>query len=340
MFDYIPDALANSWVQFKLVALVFCGGLMLEALRPAERAQPLANVGFNIGYAAIFVLLTNLLLPPLSALTKPLIASYGPHIPIIFSDSVWGQVLQALVFLAIYDFFYYWWHRSQHAFSPLWSQHKLHHTEESLNVTTGTRHHWLEEPIRVFVILLPIGLLFDQKPVTITWIGTWLMLWGFFIHSNLRITFGRFTPVFSGPHLHRLHHSIETQHCDKNFAAFYPLYDILFGTYCAPKHNEYPATGLASGESLNGFWLANVSPFREWGEMLHLRRKQARTPAQQRTIDSPANSEANGKRDDHVAAEQNDPVPLTGRRQRQPGDGGDAQQGHVAEQQRISAGGK
>jgi len=31
---------------------------------------------------------------------------------------------------------------------------------------------------------------------------------------------------------------------DKNFAAFFPVIDILFGTYYRPRRDEYPRTGI------------------------------------------------------------------------------------------------
>src|SRR5258706_15193675 len=105
--------------------------------------------------------------------------------------------------------------------------------------------------MRVFVVLLPIGLLFDQQPVTIGWLWSGLLLWGYFIHLNLRLPLGPLTPVLGGPHLHRIHHSRLPEHQDKNFAAFFPIFDLLFGTYYPPSRAEYPATGLINGEQLN-----------------------------------------------------------------------------------------
>jgi hypothetical protein len=38
---------------------------------------------------------------------------------------------------------------------------------------------------------------------------------------------------------------------DKNFASFFPILDILFGTACVPRPDEYPATGLVPAERLD-----------------------------------------------------------------------------------------
>jgi sterol desaturase/sphingolipid hydroxylase (fatty acid hydroxylase superfamily) len=262
--DFISNALAVTWTELRFVAVVYCIGLALESLLPAEAEQPLGNIGFNLIYTAIFLSLTNLLVPPLQTLVKPLVATFGLAWPIAFPDHFAGQLLQGLAFLFIYDFFYYWFHRAQHELPFLWAQHKLHHSDVSLNITTGNRHHWLEEPMRVFVVLLPIALLFDQKPVTIGWLWTTLLLWGYFIHLNLRLELGPLTPVFCGPQVHRIHHSNKPEDFDRNYAAFFPIFDIVFGSYKAPRRGEFPTTGLGDGENLNGLVRSSLAPFRSW----------------------------------------------------------------------------
>ncbi|MBK7469326.1 MAG: hypothetical protein IPI73_00585 [Betaproteobacteria bacterium] len=58
------------------------------------------------------------------------------------------------------------------------------------------------------------------------------------------------------------------EHQDRNFAAIFPVYDILFGTYVAPRRGDVPETGLSSGERTVGIWEANAQPFAEWRRML------------------------------------------------------------------------
>lgn len=264
----MADSLALAFSQLKVVAIVLLAGMLVERLRPAERRQPWRDVAFNLAYVVFIVVLNSLLLPPLMAMMQPIVQAYGLRIPIAFPDGLPGQLLQILAFFAIFDFFYYWLHRAQHALPWLWPIHKLHHSERSVNITTTLRHHWLEEPIRVWVVLLPMGLLFEQKPVTLAWMSTAVMLWGYFVHTNLRLPFGPLTAVFAGPQWHRIHHSIEPEHTDRNFAAFFPVYDKLFGTYTKPKPGEYPATGLHSREDLNRPLPALFSPFRDWWQAL------------------------------------------------------------------------
>ena len=171
-----------------------------------------------------------------------------PPSPVGYTPSVSASVLFSLAGVLVYDFFYYWFHRLQHLM-PLWRQHKLHHTDTALSVLTTYRVHWLEDALRAVLITLPMGLVFNVTPMQVAWMAYIMPQLGHLIHANLRLTFGPFTPVFVGPQLHRIHHSIEPRHRDKNFAAFFPVWDILFGTYYRPRADEYPATGVPDERS-------------------------------------------------------------------------------------------
>lgn len=292
MPQYLADALANTWVQLKLLAVIVCIGLMLEALRPGERDQPAGRIGFNLAWTVLYLFLANLLAPQVAAMLAAAKAQFGLDLPIVFPDGVLGQLAQAFALLATYDFFYYWMHRSQHRFGVLWAQHQVHHADLSLNVTTNNRHHWLEEPLRALMQLLPVAVLFQQKPLTIAWIAMGITLYGYFIHLNVRLHLGPLTPILAGPQLHRIHHSRLPQHHDRNFAAFFPIYDVLFGTYYRPAPDEYPPTGLADGKDLNGLLRASAAPFRDWRDMWRRRRQPTLAQSQpgpvERAPDQPA----------------------------------------------------
>jgi sterol desaturase/sphingolipid hydroxylase (fatty acid hydroxylase superfamily) len=271
MPEFLSAALASTWAITKVMYLVFAGGLLLERLAPAERGQPFRHVFFNLWYTPLFLFLTALALPPLQSITAPWVAAYGGWVPIRLPDTPLGAVALGLAYMAVYDFFYYWFHRAQHEVPWLWAQHKLHHSDRSLNVSTSGRHHWLEEPLRVFLMLLPMALVFDVSAPGAGWMATALLLWPFFIHLNARLSLGPLTPVFAGPQVHRIHHSRLPEHHDRNYAAFFPFWDVLFGSYYAPKPGEYPPTGLDDGEDLNTPVKALLSPFRDWWGMLRRR---------------------------------------------------------------------
>ena len=246
--------------------------LVFERLLPAQRGQPLRNIGLNLLYLPFYVVGTALLVPPTTAL---IVGQLKSHYPQMFGllpvDSWLDAGLRGFAYLLIFDFAYYWFHRAQHRFAWLWSQHKLHHSDESLNVTTSFRHHWLEEPLRVLFMVLPMAILFNLTPAFSAGLAFVLSFWGFYIHTNLNLHFGPVNRVLCSPQLDRLHHSTRPEHKDRNFAAIFPIYDVLFGTYVSPRRGDVPATGLASGERVTNVWQANALPFADW--LQSLRRK-------------------------------------------------------------------
>lgn len=251
--------------------------LVFERLLPAQRSQPLRNIGLNLMYLPFYVIGTAVLLPPTTALIVGQMRNHYPQMFGLLPVNSWLDAgVRGFVYLLIFDFAYYWFHRAQHQFPILWSQHKLHHSDESLNVTTAYRHHWLEEPLRVLFMVLPMAILFDLTPAFSAGLAFALSFWGFYIHTNLNLHFGPVNRVLCSPQLHRLHHSIRPEHRDRNFAAIFPVYDMLFGTYVSPTRGDVPATGLSSGEKVTGIWQANVLPFADWTQAL---RRKPRAPA-------------------------------------------------------------
>ena len=58
---------------------------------------------------------------------------------------------------------------------------------------------------------------------------------------------------FTDNYYHRIHHSVEDVHHNKNYAAFFPVWDILFGSVHFPKNNEFPEVGLVGEEQPKTF---------------------------------------------------------------------------------------
>jgi sterol desaturase/sphingolipid hydroxylase (fatty acid hydroxylase superfamily) len=256
-----------NWLHVYAYSLAIWGAYilafgLLEWRFPAERRQPWRDYVFNLHYLLWFQALMLLILPPLTTFVVGGLKAKFPHAFGWTTSATFGYlVLFALFYYLVYDGLYYAFHRLQHRWPLLWRQHMLHHSERSLNVTTAARHHWLEEPLRVFTMTVPLAMLFDAPPLILGVAGLLISSWGFFIHANLRLSLGPLSPVVCGPQLHRIHHSRLPEHRDKNFAAYFPIWDWLFGTYYAPQQDEFPATGLDSGQEHRTIRQALLSPF-------------------------------------------------------------------------------
>ena len=263
-----------GWQMFAgtapLVGLVVLFGIV-ERWRPAGPHKPMTGWALNIT-----VMLIGTLLGPLSgALLGASLAKLGSTMGLGLIDlrpttgsALANTTLAFVIWVAVFDFFYYWFHRFQHENPFLWQQHKLHHLDEQLSASTVTRDHPLEALFQAVAVSIPMTLLFKLTPAQGGLLGTLFIGWLVFIHSNLRIGFGRAAPLVTSPQLHRVHHSCLLEHRDKNFSAFVPIWDVLFGTYFFPRRDEYPPTGVHDEQDVRSVAAAILLPFREWWHML------------------------------------------------------------------------
>ncbi len=173
-------------------------------------------------------------------------------------------VLAFLLSTFIFDFFFYWYHRFQHE-SLLWQEHKLHHMDEQL--CAFYRESWLETLIAGPLSTIPLAILFKMNPSEGAITGAMFTAWVVFLHTNIRLHLGPFAVLLNGPQGHRIHHSRMRAHYDQNFAAFFPIWDVLFGTYHYPERDEYPLTGVQGEKEVQTLLEAATLPFREWHKM-------------------------------------------------------------------------
>ena len=272
-------ALAN--VMMLLIWPVY---LLLERWSPVDEDLGWKHYWFN-WRVSLFNLLFNPFFSALVTVSTLWVASllgapgfayplYTLSIGIPLIDSFMQGFVMFLVACLLTDLWYYWWHRWQHRIPALWELHKLHHSDERLNMTTMPRSHMLERAGQALVRGLSVGLVFDlnganQTAIAVFAVGVAPALWNFFIHSNVRFErLHRLLPLFSTPQYHRVHHSKLPQHHDCNFCIYWPLIDRLFGTYFHPERDEYPPTGLADGERIETMWDAQAGPFQAWYRML------------------------------------------------------------------------
>jgi sterol desaturase/sphingolipid hydroxylase (fatty acid hydroxylase superfamily) len=235
--------------------------LALETLAPRNRtrvsaASRLKAIGFWLVYGAAITLIAHgltLLWAPLGV--KPLLASLAPRgLP-----APLAAVIAAVAAAYIGDFVYYWCHRAQHRF--FWRFHAVHHSVREMSGVTGY-HHISEEVFQFLLYSIPLSLFIDS-PYSIPVVGVLLAQQGNYLHSPTRLNFGPLGRYFVDNRFHRIHHSIEPRHFDRNFGLFTTLWDSVFGTAYFPAPGEWPATGVADfpePRSIPEFLLAPFGP--------------------------------------------------------------------------------
>ena len=94
------------------------------------------------------------------------------------------------------------------------------------------------------LVYLPTSVICGFDLLTVYGAMALFATWGFVNHANVRLRLGPLTPLISGPQWHRIHHGRDPEYHDANFAAFFPVIDLVFGTYRRPVGDEFPASGL------------------------------------------------------------------------------------------------
>jgi sterol desaturase/sphingolipid hydroxylase (fatty acid hydroxylase superfamily) len=260
------QAFAAGWWQTLLVVFAYVAAFwLLEAWKPAEPAQPLRLRLSNLHYGAWAQGINLALTPWLAAALVGLLRQAWPGLVLVDAATPWPWfVLAVLGYFVAADLLYYWAHRLQHEIPLLWRTHRLHHSDVAVNASTTLRTHWLEEPVKLLVIILPIHLLFAVPPQVTGLTGIVIGGWLFLVHANLRLGYGRIGHrLLVSPQVHRIHHSRLARHRDRNYALFFPFIDRVFGTWFEPARDEYPPTGLTDGGRYEGVVDGLLSPFRE-----------------------------------------------------------------------------
>jgi alkylglycerol monooxygenase len=173
------------------------------------------------------------------------------------SAVIWGLSLVGV------DFCHYWFHRSSHRINFLWAGHAVHHQSEDYNLSTALRQSWLE-PIMSVPFYLPLALLGVPVEVFVA-THTIQTLYQYWIHTRVIGKLGVVDGVLNTPSNHRVHHAINPEYIDKNYAGIFILWDRIFGTWVEEKAE--PAYGLVKPlASFDPYW-SNLS---EWARIAAL----------------------------------------------------------------------
>ncbi|MCA9658059.1 MAG: sterol desaturase family protein [Myxococcales bacterium] len=127
------------------------------------------------------------------------------------------------------DLIYYWWHRASHEVNLLWAAHVVHHHSEDYNLAVALRQAWFTglTAIPFYLVLAVLGLpppvYFISKAVN--------TLYQFWIHTELIGDLGPLERVLNTPAHHRVHHAINAEYLDRNYAGILIVWDRLFGTF-------------------------------------------------------------------------------------------------------------
>lgn len=144
--------------------------------------------------------------------------------------ALWLKVILGVMLL---DFIGAWLiHWIEHKVKWMWKFHLIHHSDTTVDVTTGLRHHPGETIFRisftilgVFLIGIPIGIVMFYQSLSV--------LFAHLTHANINMP-GKLdralSYVFITPHMHKVHHHYTQPLTDTNYGNIFAIWDRIFGT--------------------------------------------------------------------------------------------------------------
>ncbi|WP_163932823.1 sterol desaturase family protein [Paraferrimonas sp. SM1919] len=167
-----------------------------------------------------------------------------------------------LVLMLLQDFLYYWFHRASHNIRWMWAAHVAHHSSENMNFSTALRQSFMYPIAGMWLFWLPLTILGfpPQWVILVVLINLALQ---FFVHTQIIKTLGPLELIFNTPSHHRVHHGVNPQYIDKNYAGVLIIWDKLFGSFEPEK--ETVRYGIP--KPINSFNPVKVTIY-EWQQML------------------------------------------------------------------------
>jgi sterol desaturase/sphingolipid hydroxylase (fatty acid hydroxylase superfamily) len=99
------------------------------------------------------------------------------------------------------------------------------------------------------------------SPAAVIALSPFNLVYSAMVHANLNWTFGPLRHVFASPVFHRWHHTTAPEARDKNFAATFPVLDVIFGTFYMPARRRPEKFGIGESDFPEGFWGQMLFPF-------------------------------------------------------------------------------
>jgi len=250
--DFVAGAKVCESDSLRTLARTFIWGslalplaLLLERIIPAKPNQPLLSLGLrqDIAWWVVALLIKLTVIAGFSYLLYQVFESYLSFLRIDFISSL-PATAQTVTVILLADFLAWFHHWVRHKVPFFWEFHKIHHSQREMNYFCDMRIHPMDSINARIIGFIPFYSL-DLNTAIPTFLA-WEILQSWytnFSHSNLKTNYGLLRYVLVTPQSHRIHHSIEKRHQDKNFAVVFSIWDFIFRTQHLD-FVEYPDTGV------------------------------------------------------------------------------------------------
>ncbi len=188
----------------------------------------------STGAGLVAGMYAEVLAEPLARLRSSLRLDIWPH--------QWPLLVQMLMVFFLSEFIWYWFHRAEHRWYPVWrlSGHGAHHSFKNL----GALNFGLNHPLELFLLVLPAALIELTFGVGVAAAGAVILTTtqASIAHANLDLNARGIGWLFTTNRHHIHHHSVVMAESNTNYGCAAIVWDRLFGTF-ADSHTQEAGIG-------------------------------------------------------------------------------------------------
>ncbi|MCO6360310.1 sterol desaturase family protein [Roseivirga pacifica] len=144
---------------------------------------------------------------------------------------LWAQLAVGVLLLDLIGAYFVHW--TEHKVKWMWKFHLVHHTDTTVDVTTGLRHHPGETVFRIGFTILAV-IIVGAPMWIIMFYQSISVLFAHITHANINMpkSVDRVLSwVFITPLMHKVHHHYQQPLTDTNYGNIFSFWDRIFGTF-------------------------------------------------------------------------------------------------------------
>lgn len=224
----------NIPTEFRAGILI--GGILFFWI--LEGVLPLFKFGYkkvrHAGLNLFFTLTTMIIgfgLASVLLMASDLVADNKFGLLYLVDLPLWAQLVVGILLMDFIGAYLVHW--TEHKVKWMWKFHLVHHSDTTVDVTTGLRHHPGETVFRIMFTILAVMVI--GAPMWIVMFYQSLsVLFAHLSHANInmpRALDRALSLVFITPLMHKVHHHYTQPLTDTNYGNIFSFWDRLFGTF-------------------------------------------------------------------------------------------------------------
>ena len=215
---------------------ILIGGILLfwiiEGTLPLFKFQykKVRHAGMNLFFTLITSIIAFALATTLLA-ASDLVTQHRFGLLYLVELPLWTQLVVGLLLMDLIGAYFVHW--VEHKVKWMWKFHLIHHSDTTVDVTTGLRHHPGETVFRIGFTILAV-MVIGAPMWIIMFYQSMSVLFAHLTHANINMPKKldrALSWVFITPLMHKVHHHYTQPLTDTNYGNIFSFWDRIFGTF-------------------------------------------------------------------------------------------------------------